>query len=206
MVVAVYGVDGSGKSTVIDGLAQRLGPAFRGVDRWHLLERQRPGVVAAPVTDPHGRPPRSAVASAAKAVWYLALAWLIRAPAVARSVRRGHLVVLDRDVADVWLDPRRYRLGGPRWIAALVAAAAPRPTIALVLNADTDTIAARSREVDMKDLPALLERYRSFASDRHWVELIDSANPPATVVATASRAVLAARVPAVERAPAGHVG
>ncbi len=189
MVVSVYGVDGSGKSSVIEGLSRSLGAEFQGVERWHLLQYQRPEVQQVPLPNPHGRPPRPLLQSAAKVGWYLALAWLFRTPAIRRAVGRGRLVLIDRDLADVSLDPVRYRMGGPALFTRMIAVASPRPDVAIVLCADPATIASRSQELDYRELVDLTSVYREFATRHTWTQPVDASEPLNQVIASASRSV-----------------
>lgn len=189
MVVSVYGVDGSGKSSVIEGLSRSLGSYFHGVERWHLLKHQRPDVQPLPLPDPHGLPPRSLLQSAVKVGWYLALAWLVRTPAIRRAVRRGRLVLIDRDLADVSLDPIRYRMGGPAFFTRMIAVASPRPDVAIVLCADPATIASRSQELDYRELVDLTKVYREFAARHTWTAPVNASEPLNQVIESASRLV-----------------
>jgi hypothetical protein len=71
LFVAVLGPDGAGKSTVIEGLRKEMAGAFRGTARFHLM----PGLLrrpsnSGPVTDPHGKPPRSWLFSLLKLAYY----------------------------------------------------------------------------------------------------------------------------------------
>jgi len=141
--VAVLGVDGSGKTTVIERLAVDLAPAFRRTLTLHF--RPRFGERAntnGPVTNPHGASPRALAASAAKAVYYLydfviGYHWRLR-PRLVRST----LLLFDRYAADFEADPRRFRYGGPQWLARLVRRLAPEPDLVLLLDAPADALVA----------------------------------------------------------------
>lgn len=189
LVLAIYGVDGSGKSTVLQGLERAVGPAFEGVERWHLFAHQAPGHLPVPVTDPHGRTPRSLPASLAKVGLYLAVAWLRRGPRVRAARGAGKLVILDRDVADPWLDPVRYRLGAPRPLVSLIPRLAPRPDLALVLDADASDVEARSDELERATLERLLDRYRRFGRTTPWARPVDARPPAAVMQFEAARSV-----------------
>lgn len=201
-VVAVYGVDGSGKGTVVRSLVQTLAPAFTGVEQWHLLQWQQPGVEYAPVTDPHGQPPRSVVSSAIKVVWYLAYAWIARTPRVMAARRKGRFVVIDRDMADPWLDPRRYRIRLPDRAVALLERFGPKPDRALVLDADVSDVMARTGELRPELAAPLLRRYRAFAASSDATVKVD-ARPPAKEVGFAACRLVLAHLDARARA---HLG
>ena len=206
LVIAVYGVDGSGKSTLIERLAGALAPVFEGLDRWHLFQYQVPGVAHVPVPEPHAQTPRSAATSVAKIAWYVARAWFGRTPAVAAAERRGRLVVLDRDVFDVWVDPIRYRYGGPLWIVHAAMRLAPRPTLAIVLDADEASILARSGELTRDALTRLLGRYRQLAARHAWARTVDARRTPEGVLHEACAVVfevLARRYDGAERRAGG---
>lgn len=172
--VAVYGTDGSGKGTLLEAIRRDVGPAFRARDEWHLLAHLRPGAEEIPVTDPHGVAERSPVMSLAKLVYYFARAWLWRAPRVFLARRRSRLVLLDRDVEDLWIDPRRYRFGLTEGLLRAVVRLLPRPDVALVLHADAETVLGRSKELDAATLEHLAGRYRAWAATRHDAVLIDA--------------------------------
>ena len=180
--IAVYAPDGVGKSTLIEALVAAFETRGAGIRRWHFLTERDPRVVPTVVDDPHGQEPRSRAASVAKVAYYLLRAWLHRAPRIAAARRSGQLVIIDRDVPDAMIDPRRYRMqrAGP-WLR-LLGAWAPRPSLAIVLEADVATVLARSRELDARVLEELRVAYRAFAEARSWAVVID-ANQDADAVA-----------------------
>jgi hypothetical protein len=79
------------------------------------------------------------------------LGWL---PRIALPRRRTTLVVLERGYADTTVDPRRYRLSTPAWVAHAFARLLPQPDLTLVLDAPADVIRARKPELS----PAEVER------------------------------------------------
>ena len=189
-VIAVLGPDGAGKSTLIEALGQRL--AAGGV-AWRRFHWRVPWTVAerpwTPVTDPHARPPRGALASVAKLAWYALSAWPCWWRNVRPFARRGGVVILDRWYDDLLCDPRRYRYGAPLAIARAVRRLVPRPDRVLVLVADPAAIAARKREVDAAELARQVLAYRRLAERRDAVALDCAA--PIAVVAAAAWAALA---------------
>lgn len=187
-VIAVLAPDGAGKTTLINALCRQLEPSFNGSLRYHFLTRQS-GYAAPPVLSPHEQAPRSTIASAIKVVYYLALAWLVRAPAIRAAKKSGKLVVLDRDLVDAAIDPIRYRLGGPKWLQAILLLLAPRPDVTLVLNAPAHVIVRRSKELPPETVEVLLDRYRRHASARRTAVVLDASKAPEVVLSDALEAL-----------------
>lgn len=156
--VAVYGPDGAGKSTVVDQVAGRLSPVFRRTRVYHLRPHlgRRTWAPGSPVTDPHGKPPRGWWTSVAKAAhWWLdaTAGYVLR---VRTQLARSTLVIFDRYIDDILVDPRRYRYGGPAWVIRLLRRLTPRPDLTVILDAPVEVLQSRKAEVT----PAESERQR----------------------------------------------
>jgi thymidylate kinase len=182
LAVAFLGPDGAGKSTIITALRAEL--RRRGIAHHyhHLRVRLRDGGSAEVVTDPHGRPRRGLFGSVAKLAhfWLSAWpAWLLRATP---ALRRGEWLILDRCFADLLCDPRRYRYGGPLWLARLVDRLMPRPDRLVVLHAPPEVIRARKTEVAAEELARQLDVYRALG-ERAGAVLVDTSASPERVLA-----------------------
>ncbi|MGA7342876.1 MAG: hypothetical protein WBE72_06290 [Terracidiphilus sp.] len=185
--VSFLGPDGSGKSSVIARYVPSMEPYFRGVRQFHLRPGLLRGTAAAqiPNTDPHGQEPRGWLASTAKALYFWAdytLGYWFRVrPLLARS----QLVVFDRYYHDLPIDARRFRYGGPRWLARLIARLIPLPDLMLVLDAPPDLLQARKQEVTAEESVRQSEAYRAVAlsdSVRGRAVLVDASQPLEQVV------------------------
>lgn len=187
LCVAVLGPDGSGKSSVIEQYLSALAPAFRRTACFHLRPRLLRGSSDGRTdnTDPHGQIPRGALMSAAKLLFLWAdyvLGYCFRVrPLLVRST----LVVFDRYYQDLLIDARRFRYGGPQWLARLVAALIPMPDLMLVLDAPAHVLQARKQEVSAEESARQAEAYRAVANSpalRGHAVLVDAARPLEQVV------------------------
>jgi thymidylate kinase len=191
LFVVVLGPDGAGKSTLIDRLEADLSGAFRRTARFHLM----PGLFrkkgdGSPVTNPHGEPPRSFLASLLKLVYYFfdyTLGyWLKVRPALVKST----LVLFDRYYDDLLIDPLRYRYGGPMWLARWLSRLIPRPDLWLILDVPEDELLRRKQEVPFEELHRQREAYRRLVSELSNAIILDGSLPPEEVARQAEDAIL----------------
>lgn len=191
---AVLGLDGSGKSSLLDTLKERLGRGRPFVEV--RLEHWRPGrvmrsKVSGPVVDPHGKSPRSVLPSCAKLVillvdWAVGY-WLY----VAHLRAKGILVAFDRHYVDLLVDPRRYRYGGPMWLARLVGRFIPRQDLLIfVLDLPAEVAHTRKPEMSLEEAKRLRERYLQLARSLPNAYVIDASRSLEEVVAEVEGIIL----------------
>jgi thymidylate kinase len=180
MWVAIFGPDGVGKSAVIERLRRQLDGEFDGSAQLHFRPRVGAGgQVRAPVTRPHGRRPRGLLVSIVKLIYWLLDCWAGYLFFVCPRLRKGQVVIFDRYLPDVIVDPARYRLpASVEKIAAALAGLAPQPDLYILLDATAETVQCRKREV-----PAA-ETHRQCLAYRMLFESL-----PGAVVVNANRGV-----------------
>lgn len=176
--VAFFGPDGSGKSSVIGQVQAHLGPVFWRTETVHLrpsLGQPLNDGTAAPVTDPHGLPARSALGSVAKLLYYVfdyVAGYLLR---IRPLLMRTTLVCFDRYYHDLLVDPARFRYGGPRGLLRLMAGAIPKPDLFVILDAPAEVMQQRKQEVPLQETRRQRAAYRDLAAGLPNAFLVDAA-------------------------------
>ncbi len=189
--VSILGPDGAGKSTLLKALRTRLAHTAKPIEVRHLkpdiffrAHRRSHGVV----TDPHGKPPRSALVSALKLVlWALEMwiDWLF-------TTRSGSdLEIWDRYYHDVLVDPKRYRYRGPMWLVRAIGWFVPSPDLLIFLDAPTEVLRDRKREVAAEETERQRQAYRSLADRLERSVVIDANQPVDMVVSDVAAAIIA---------------
>ena len=159
--IAVLGPDGAGKSTVIEGLSEEFTQRRLKIHRVHWRPafcRKSVGEVGQ-VNDPHSVPPRGAFTSILK-LGYFWCDWAYSHLLPLRHFRaKNKVVIADRFYIDLLIDPRRYRYGGPMWLASLVFRFFPKPSLTIILTGDPETLYARKKEVRPDEVVRQVEAY-----------------------------------------------
>ena len=191
--VAVLGPDGSGKSSVIRGIEEKLKVMRVGVRLMHWRPNvfsKREQVTGGVVSDPHGQRPHGFVRSLAKLVMLMVDWWLGVLFASRHARAKSQMWISDRYYNDLLVDPVRYRYGAKLWMARLVFKLLPKPDKVIVLVGDAKVIHARKEEVTFEELERQLGVYREVASGLgKRATLIDAGAPLETVVAKVTKAV-----------------
>ena len=189
--IALLGPDGVGKSSLISQLTAAVGGAFPEQRVFHfrpMLFWSRKGT--GPVTDPHGKPRRPAWQSMAK-ICSLVLDYCFGYRFLVRPMlRRSGFVVFDRYLYDLWVDTKRYRYGGPLWLARLVCYLVPTPDLLFVLSAPPEVIIARKSEVPLQDLRLLCSAYQRIVNELPNAVPINMDRSLGEAVTEASQAII----------------
>lgn len=183
VVVAILGVDGAGKSTLINALLSILNAATHNAT---VVRHLRPTVLPPlgrlkgkkPVSDglvlePHGSTPSGWLGSLVRLAYltadYILGYWIWTRPRIAKQPT---VVIFDRYAYDMALDPRRFRIGLPAWVARGFAALIPKPDIIFCLHGDPAVIATRKHELSKEETRRQVDALRAFAAHEHRAVLI----------------------------------
>ncbi len=157
IVIAFLGPDGSGKSTIIDGLMNATLP-FRKTAYFHL-KPIKSNTTNTTTVAPHEYPPYSTLKSYVKLLFFIFqynYGWIKN---IASLKIRSTLVVFDRYYDDLIVDHRRYRYGGSKNIARSIRAFIPKPDLYFILTTDASIIYNRKKEVEPNELNRQIKSY-----------------------------------------------
>jgi thymidylate kinase len=201
--VALLGPDGAGKTTTAALIAQapvrripfsavrsRLGyrqtlPPLLKVKSAILRRRIAPTSTS---LDPHGAPAHHPLVWVLKFAYYAADQWLEQVW-MRREMAHGCLVLKDRHLLELPIDPMRYRYSGPPILARAMARLVPQPTLIIVLDAPTDVLRGRKQEVSEAETARQLRAYRALARRAPHACLVNSAQPLDDVVRDVEHAI-----------------
>jgi thymidylate kinase len=183
--IAFLGCDGSGKSAVIQGVAAHLKAEGHPVTLGHW--RPKPfasssaGTPAA-ADDPHGQAPRGFASSILKLGWLWLNWWVAWFLHLRRDSHHGY-ALFDRYHADLLVDPKRYRYGGPLWLAMLASRLMPQPDLVIFLDAETEVLLSRKQEVDEESLKRSRYSYLRLCQTHARFQIVDASRPLHDVIA-----------------------
>ena len=164
IIVSFMGVDGSGKSTLIELLRKKLKNKFRKIKYIHL----RPYIILLDKSTVHSNPHNS------NATWPILfnfvriLYWLIiyRFYFYLFANNSKQLIIFDRYAHDLMIDPIRYKFNLPNRVTKFILNLFPSPTHWIVLNAPIKALEKRKKELPTKELKRQIRSYLNFAKQR----------------------------------------
>lgn len=159
IVAAFQGMDGSGKTTIIDALPRMLGNTWPEdcIRYFHCRpyvfepsKQEKPGAPRIACPNPHAKKPYGSIKSFAK-LCYCIFDYIIGWCGPIHLERaKGHMVIFDRYYYDFYLDKIRYRFNLSDWVIRLMQHFVPKPDITFVLTGEAEPIWARKKEIPLE--------------------------------------------------------
>lgn len=176
--VAFLGPDGAGKTTLLTLVESEL--AARGVDFAHYyfapgyLKRYRPSGTPKITTNPHeGRQYNTGLVSLK--ILLMLFEFNMGLP---RVKRRNDLVLFDRFILDLLVDPRRYRMNRVRWWMRALLKLSPRVDLGVIIVAPPDVIQERKQEVTREETERQVAAYRDATGLFPRAIVVENIGPP----------------------------
>jgi thymidylate kinase len=181
IVITFSGVDGAGKSTIIEHTKKELEKKWR---KRVVVIRHRPSLLPilsaftqgkkkaeqkAASTLPRQGSNKNLISSLLRFAYYYSDYLLGQFYVYARYVMHGHIVLYDRYYFDFINDPLRSNIRLPRWLTKAGYQLLLRAPLNFFLYADPDTILGRKKELDAQAITQLTNDYLSLfkALDKH---------------------------------------
>lgn len=199
VMIAFQGTDGSGKSTIINGLYKALGDFFpeQQMAYYHCRpflfqpSKASHGLnMDAVCPDPHSSKPYGKLVSLGKLAYctvdYI-LGYRLR---IRKELKEGKLVIFDRYYYDFYLDKLRYRMSLSDFWFRLFEPFIPKPDITFVLTGQAEPIWQRKQEISLEEVREqirLLELHRAHFAHPETIDVVRSIPE---VVGTVTSAVL----------------
>jgi thymidylate kinase len=180
LVIAFMGPDGSGKTTIIDGVKKELTEMFRQNKQYHLFPKE--GIETSPTINPHDQNPRGYFGSLAKLFYFLGLYsigyWFKVYPLKIKST----LIIFDRYYHDILVDPKRYRNGTSQFWTKLIGYIIPKPDVWILLDVPGDVIQKRKAEVAPEECARQVIAYQDLFKKLDNGFIINGNQPPHDVI------------------------
>lgn len=172
-MVTFSGVDGAGKSTVIEIVKNNIERKYR---KEVVLLRHRPGILPILSAIKHGKQkaekiagdtlPRKGknnnkISSAARFLYYYLDYMIGQVYVYFRYILRGKIVLYDRYYFDFINDAKRSNIQINRNITKALYRFVMKPKLNIFLYAEAETILARKQELNAEDITEMSSNYRS---------------------------------------------
>lgn len=155
-LIAFFGPDGSGKSTITDLIDKRLAADGKVVLRYHWRPRALPSLrkdySTLSFNDPNALTPRGYFVS----FWcyvYFFFDFLIAQWALFRETKnRDSIILYERYYFDILFHPRRYQLTSIDWLGSFLSRFLRKPDITFVLVGTPQEIHKRKPELQVPEI------------------------------------------------------
>ena len=193
--IGFTGPDGSGKTTVIDTMLERIAPVFGTAHKYYHF---RPALfgnlgevahsagikkeVDRNYSDPH-RGKKTGKISSFLRLCYYSTDYIIGYFVMVKSVTRiTRVVVFDRYYTDIICDSRRSRIYlGPKFLHRWGKMFIPSLDYNILLTASSETILARKRELDEEGIRTINAKIDYLAGKKGYTKVLNESTPQVAV-------------------------
>jgi len=177
LFVVFLGCDGSGKSTIINMLLKDYVflNGFRKKEYFHLYplfknKKQKKLIVK----NPHAQNEYNFFISFIKIVYLYILFLFGYFINIRPLLVTSTLVLFDRFIYDITVDPKRFRLKVPLFLLKLTCKILPKPDLIFILDSKIETLNKKKQEVEKNMLINLKSKYLKLKTEFKNVYIIDN--------------------------------
>jgi thymidylate kinase len=182
--IAVLGVDGAGKTTIIHTIEAILSKPFhKTVFYEHMRPNFIPSIAALlgktegqiPNSAPHGKDASKWLGSFFRLNYYMidyVLGYWIKI--FPQKLIKPCLWIFDRYYYDYLIDPKRSRVKLPKWILRFYSLFVPSPDLILCLGTEPETIYRRKPELPLEEIQRQVIELKKFALTKKNAVWIDT--------------------------------
>lgn len=189
--IVILGTDGSGKSSAIRALEDKMRSCF-GVlhsKHWRPSVLQDVGGILkkrskteGPTLEPHQQMPHSRAVSLCRLLYYMLDYWLGFLWEY-KLLAQNSLLIYDRYAYDMAIDPRRFRFQLPQWLLDFCVKLVPQPDMVFCLDAPVEVLRSRKQEISEEETARQRKAYRIFVESLPNGHVINVNQPLENVVA-----------------------
>ena len=158
------GVDGSGKSTLINFITKKLKKKYEKIQYLHL----RPYLFLTDKSTTNSNPHKKKKLNSKFASLLKILIWLIiyKIFFLIKLRKKKQLIIFDRYAHDISIDKIRYRFNLSNKLTKFILSLFPQPHLWIILRAPIKLIEKRKKELTTKELNRQMKKYISFSKKR----------------------------------------
>ncbi len=171
IIITLIGVDGSGKSTLIDKIKKNYSKKFNTIKYLHLKPYLYLFDKRTVIKNPHKKKLNSNFFNIIKLLFWLVeykIFYLIY------SKKESQLIIFDRYVHDVLIDPIRYQISLSNKILKKIVNLFPEPDIWFILKAKPKTIFKRKNELSISEITRQNNLYTKIFQNKNKAVLINT--------------------------------
>ena len=182
LFLVFLGCDGSGKSTIIKELSKVFtsklsnpcSGAFRKIRLFHWVPISKFQNIKTNINNPHQQKDYNFFISLIKLIYLFIIflsGYIIN---IKRYLISSTLVMHDRSVHDLLIDPKRYRIKDSKLIIKLIIKLLPKPDLIFILDAPVLKLYKRKKEIDVKILKNYKFNYLKIKNKFHNSHIINT--------------------------------